>query len=412
VSGGRQDQGDQERSQDAPEWSPQQKEAIDKIRAWLRGWPDHQKQLFKLYGYAGTGKTTLARHAVAESPNPVATALSGKAAAVLHDKGWPDAAHIHTLAYSVQRAEEPEEVGFEYEVEPFALVEAEIGEPVRPEKGAVPEFEVDPKGIENASVIVVDEASMVPDDIVADLLSFGTPILALGDPAQLPPPSGFGSLTAGEPDIFLREIHRQARDNPIIQLSMLARQGKPLPEGRFGESFVSHRPVSFERIAESTADIVLCGRNKTRARLNELIRQRQGRRSSWPEAGEKLVALRNERGFDGAPPPILNGSMWTILDFRTLEDDDGLPWVRIAIEPKGGGERLTRHYPAETFFAKFDFGYALTTHKSQGSEWPMSSLSTNRSAGSETATAKSTAGSIRRSPARRARSWWSAARGG
>jgi UvrD-like helicase C-terminal domain len=78
------------------------------------------------------------------------------------------------------------------------------------------------------------------------------------------------------------------------------------------------------------------------------MKQKPPRWTKPPEAGEKLVAL----------------------DFRTLEDDDGLPWVRIAIEPKGGGERLTRHYPAETFFAKFDFGYALTTRKSQGSEWP------------------------------------------
>lgn len=332
-------------SQDTPDWSPQQAEAIDKIKCWLRGWPYHQQQLFKLFGFAGTGKTTLARHAVADTVNPVFTALSGKAAAVLRAKGCSEAAHIHSWLYRTKRGDAYDEceIGFNDADPPHDLVEAEIGEPVRPEKTAVPEFEVNPGGIEQPSVIVCDEASMVANDIVSDLLSLGLPLLALGDPAQLAPPAGFGSLTAGDPDVFLTEIHRQARDNPIIQLSMLARQGKPLPVGSWGDSYVAPKPVSFERIADSHADQILCGKNATRIRLNELIRKRQGRKGGWPEIGEKLVALRNERGFDGKPPVILNGLIWTVRDFRTLEDDDGKPWVRVAIEPEGGGEQLTRH---------------------------------------------------------------------
>jgi exodeoxyribonuclease V len=87
-------------------------------------------------------------------------------------------------------------------------------------------------------VIVVDEASMVNDQTVADLLALDIPILAMGNAAQLPPVSGAGSLTAGEPDAFLTEIHRQAQGNPIVQLSMLAREGRPLRRGIYGDSHV------------------------------------------------------------------------------------------------------------------------------------------------------------------------------
>src|SRR3954451_2344232 len=72
---------------------------------------------------------------------------------------------------------------------------------------------------------------MVNDEIAKDLRGFGKKILVMGDPAQLPPINGEGAFTNREPDVFLREIHRQAADSPIIELATLARQGKPLPIG-------------------------------------------------------------------------------------------------------------------------------------------------------------------------------------
>jgi exodeoxyribonuclease-5 len=107
-------------------------------------------------------------------------------------------------------------------------------------------------------VIVVDEASMVNDQTVADLLALDIPILAMGNAAQLPPVSGAGSLTAGEPDAFLTEIHRQAQGNPIVQLSMLAREGRPLRRGIYGDSHVVG--LTIDAVARSKADQILCGR--------------------------------------------------------------------------------------------------------------------------------------------------------
>ena len=81
---------------------------------------------------------------------------------------------------------------------------------------------------------------MVDERLARDLLSFGTKVLVLGDPFQLPPVQGAGFFTAHEPDIMLTEIHRQAADNPIIRMSMEIREGGFLEHGRYGD--IARRP--------------------------------------------------------------------------------------------------------------------------------------------------------------------------
>src|SRR5690606_24430402 len=92
--------------------------------------------------------------------------------------------------------------------------------------------------IDKAALVVIDECSMVDEEVGRDLLSFGKPVLVLGDPAQLPPIAGGGFFTEVEPDIMLTEVHRQAADDPIIHLSMLAREGRGLDYGIYGDSRV------------------------------------------------------------------------------------------------------------------------------------------------------------------------------
>src|SRR5690606_17137443 len=96
-----------------------------------------------------------------------------------------------------------------------------------------------------------------------DLLSFGTPVLVLGDPAQLPPVSGGGFFTSAGPDMMLTEVHRQAADNPIIRMSMLVRDGQPLSEGAYeGSRVIAAGDLDQQDIL--SADQVLVGRNVTR----------------------------------------------------------------------------------------------------------------------------------------------------
>src|SRR5690606_10771529 len=85
--------------------------------------------------------------------------------------------------------------------------------------------------VAKAKLVVIDECSMVDEELGRDLMTFGTPILVLGDPGQLPPISGGGFFTDHEPDYLLTEIHRQARDNPIIRLALDVREGREPPYG-------------------------------------------------------------------------------------------------------------------------------------------------------------------------------------
>lgn len=227
-----------------------------------------------------------------------------------------------------------------------------------------------------AAMIVIDECSMVDEEIGNDLLSFRRPILVLGDPAQLPPVAGGGFFTNADADVMLTEVHRQAADNPIVRLSMIVREGGRLEVGQYGESSVVPRH-GIEPADVLSADTVLVGRNSTRRAYNARIRELLGRANSTPVAGDTLVCLRNDRKRG-----LLNGSLWHVDRVRTPrkgllryalspeEGEHGKGRTVVTINPAffdGTAEALT---PAERKRSDaFDFGYVLTVHKSQGSQW-------------------------------------------
>jgi exodeoxyribonuclease-5 len=326
-------------------WSPQQEAALKAVGQWLKR---HDAQVFRLFGYAGSGKTTLAR-TLAEDSNgeTVFGAFTGKAALVMRAKGCKNARTIHSLIYRA-RDTDTEEPSFELNDESPAA---------------------------KASLIIIDECSMVDDELGRDLLSFGKKVLVLGDPAQLPPVKGGGYFTECEPDMMLTEVHRQAADNPIIRLSMQIREGGRLEFGRFGESEVIARDdIDAERITE--ADQILVGLNRTRRAYNQRMRQLAEREGPLPEPGDKLVCLRND-----AKKGLLNGSLWTVRTTSTVrqkklrlsvvpEEDPSHKPLRIGVLPEFfTGNEETIPYPLRRQSDEFDYGYTLTVHKAQGSQW-------------------------------------------
>lgn len=261
-------------------WSPQQDAALTAVADWLKvGSP----QLFRLFGYAGTGKTTLARH-IAEGVDGtvVFAAFTGKAALVLRNKGCEGAQTIHSLIYRSR--------GVDEESPTFVL---------NRESTAA-----------KAKLIIIDECSMVDEDLGRDLLSFGTPVLVLGDPAQLPPVKGGGFFTEVEPDVMLTEVHRQAADNPIVRMSMIVREGGRLEIGDYGASRIIRRAEITPEVVLS-ADQVLVGLNKTRRQYNARMRQLMGHVANVPAVGEKLVCLRNDKSKG-----LLNGGAWIVQEPR------------------------------------------------------------------------------------------------
>src|ERR1700720_1668802 len=81
-------------------WPPQQEAALKAVAQWLkRGEP----QLFRLFGYAGTGKTTLDKKIAEDSDGGVVfAAYTGKAALGLRSKGCKEARTIHSLIYRLR----------------------------------------------------------------------------------------------------------------------------------------------------------------------------------------------------------------------------------------------------------------------------------------------------------------------
>lgn len=243
--------------------------------------------------------------------------------------------------------------------------------------------------VSKARLIVVDEASMVGETITDDLFSFGIPILAIGDPAQLPPVGDNPGLTVGEPDFFLSEIHRQAADNPIIRLSMDVREGKLLRPGMtLGDKVrvVRGRDDHWTLNPDYDAQ-VLCGTHKTKWILTKRIREMCGYTSTCPEEGEPLMVCKNSRKI----PSLVNGSFVECID-SPGELYDGDASVRLRVRDEYGmsywmnvyqgtfEEHFLRQRDGATAskYAAFDskrsdeildFGWVITTHKSQGSQW-------------------------------------------
>jgi exodeoxyribonuclease-5 len=326
-------------------FTPEQDRALSAVIYWFKH-ETHRKQVFRLFGYAGTGKTTLAKYIAEHIDNRVIfAAFTGKAAHVMRSKGCTDARTLHSLIYKCYQTEDGPQFRLDKE-SPFA----------------------------GAKLLIIDECSMVDAQLGCDVLSFGVPVLVLGDPAQLPPIYGNGFFTNAPPDAMLTDVQRQALDSPLIRMATTVRQGGRLELGSYGSSRVI--PCDAITYAEgTTADQILVGRNKTRRLLNDRLRNHLKLFGAIPQPSDRLICLRNNHSLG-----LLNGSMWVTRAAIAGAEDSILLTIAADDAPSSiihttshlsffRGTTNEMSYLEQLEFNPFDFAYAITVHKAQGSQW-------------------------------------------
>ena len=353
------------------------------IEKWFR---NSTSQVFVLAGFAGTGKTTLLKYTVTKTLGLTDDSVAfvtptGKAATVLLRQGI-SATTVHRLIYQSIATETEVEIN---------------GKKIKIEKLSFKRRESIDKSIK---LIVLDEASMVPDNMLWDLMEFGVKILLCGDNAQLPPVEGFNTYLK-EPDVTLRQIVRQQLDNPIIMLSEMAREGKYIPFGKYGDNalVMSKRLFTGEKrkLCLTRADQIICGINKTRTAVNDELRAMRGL-GVLPAEGDKLICTINnwEQFIDSEYRyNLVNGIIGTVynpfydsstgigfmqfkVDFLDELCPDALPFDTGIFTDgkyryKHGDyfEKFNEDGEATGAFTlnRFEYGYCISCHKAQGSEF-------------------------------------------
>ena len=330
-------------------------------------------------GYAGTGKSTLVRYIIdaldIEEDRVCHCAFTGKAAEVLKKKGNKNVATLHRLLY--------EHIP-------------------RPAGG----FFRKPKPFIDYDVIVVDEVSMAPKSLMELLFKHQVYVICLGDPFQLPPiDKDEDNHLLDNPHIFLDEIMRQEEDSEIIQLTMKIRNQEPIDY--FNGNEVKIIPYSALNTGVlQWGDQILTATNAKRQAINNQMRALQGR-TGEPVDGDKIICLRNywdDSSLNG--DALINGTIgilqnsfqtWReiprfvqsdIRKFDVLVGDLVVPETNdvyqmtemdrqmIITGEKCCDWRLSyklgklRPKYGEIVPKEFTYAYAITTHKSQGSEWP------------------------------------------
>lgn len=346
--------------------SPEQQRAVGMVCTWYK--VAKRKQVFSVAGYAGVGKSTIVRYAIEalglNEMNVRYLTFTGKASLVLTRKG-NSAQTIHSFCY------EPKIVHYNSGGIPKTKI---VGFDLR--------REIDP----DIKLLVLDEASMISTNLLRDICSFNTKILALGDPAQLPPVKGAGNTLFSKPDVFLERIHRQAEGSPIIWVSMLAREGRTIPYGTHGGvvRVVPRRKVDVHMILN--ADQTITCKHENRIAYNEMVREYLGFDEPLPVVGEKLICLKNNWKIlsSRSLTPLINGLTGRVrspiaavrrgsrefdLDFEIEgSPEDYYPDLASNLDffdPK------VSEPDTDGKMAHFDRGYAITCHRSQGSEWPI-----------------------------------------
>jgi exodeoxyribonuclease V len=403
--------------------APQQEAAIRTVVEW---WKVEREfvQVCEIAGFAGTGKSTILPFIIADlglDPSRIAfVAPTGKAAKVMGTKLRSQGINvepstIHSAIYQPKpmKAEMMEKELADLMQERTNLINGDVPLNLAEAKKLLlqveqkieilkkdldraydqdsPRFQLNPESrliTGSIELVVVDEGSMVGDEMGEDLKSFGIPILVMGDPGQLPPVEGEPGFDLANAKVMLTDIHRQAADNPVIRIATMIRKGERPEFGDYGQGVevLPRRKDVYTLDLDRDAQVI-CGTNKTRWKLTSKLRRAGGFSGAAPQEGEPLIMCKNSKQH----PLLVNGTpVYSAIDHDDLVegesrflidifDEDGRRYKMFAYQGLFE-EHLSKVKGAATaskssaFRSRItdnhvDFGWVITCHKSQGSQW-------------------------------------------
>lgn len=346
-------------------------------------WFNHSsEQIFEIDGEAGTGKSVVINSIVqALGLKPyqcMPMAYTGQAAIVMRMKGFPHARSIHSNLYELVKLPKS------YKDSPFKNVNTTFNTPEY-------EYEFRPREIGSISpdvqLMIIDEAYMVPEHMKRNIEKHGIKILATGDTGQLPPIGGPPAFLTGYGVHHLDEIMRQSVNNPIVYLAHRARQGQPIHCGLYDNKVLVIEEADLTNNMITNVGNIICGTNKTRDFFNKHTRDLLRIDSQLPLYGERIICRNNNWNIEQDNIALANGlagivaSPYSINSFNGktfnidfLPDLLNSPFKNVEVDY----EYLVSPYDIRNQMKnsrysqgeKFEYAYALTTHLSQGAEYP------------------------------------------
>lgn len=347
------------------------KEALE----WFKS--PSSEQVFEIDGLAGTGKSVLIAEILKglnlRHDQYMPMAYTGQASIVMRSKGFPNARSIHSSLYEVVETLDRDDIN------------SVFGKPKKKKMFRKKLF-LEPQ----IKLFFIDEAYMVPDFMVRDILSFGIKVIVCGDAHQLPPIGGRPAFLTKPTTHHLTQLMRQSEDDPIIYLANRAINGRPIHCGSYGDSVMVISDRDFFPQMLGYADVVITGTNRIREMFNQFVRYYKGYTSIYPYFGERLICRDNNWNRQREGIALANGlTGYCIKPAEMVENKK--PVFKIDFKPDmitsvfDNIEINKEYFTApldkrlefkDSFEARqflqgelFEYAYAITTHLSQGGEY-------------------------------------------
>lgn len=331
--------------------------------------------VFEYAGGPGSGKSFVLDYIIKylhiDRDQIAPMAFTGAAAVNMRTKGLLNAGTIHSWIYHASVSQKHDKDG-------KVIIDDYFNRPVET-LDFVPRI-----SLKNIKLIIIDEAYMVPIEMKKDIEKFGIKIIACGDWNQLPPINSQPAYLTSRDVRLLTKVMRQEENSFIVKLAYAVLNGHTISNGYYGDVLVINEDELTDQMIMSS-DIVICSKNSTREYYNHKIRELYGFSGKTPQYGERVICRSNNKTEIVDNINLANGLIGTVVNFPDVSGFDGKTF-RLLFKPdlldvpfdiKASYKYFTAPYQQRDILRndkylegeKFEFGYCITAHLSQGSQF-------------------------------------------